>query len=112
MKFKTPEKDASALLSRFFFSGGTRSGFYRNTLAKYWWVGHSTYQATEQNKFDLLDALGPEDFSTKVTDLFYSNTFASNPTITKGICKAWRIFSDRGITNCLQEISFDLHCNI
>lgn len=97
MKFKTPEKDASALLSRFFFSGGTRSGFYRNTLAKYWWVGHSTYQATEQNKFDLLDALGPEDFSTKVTDLFYSNTFSSNPTITKGICRAWRIFSDRDI---------------
>ncbi len=97
MKFKTPEKDASALLSRFFFSGSTRSGFYRNTLAKYWWVGHSTYEANKQNKFELLDALGPEDFSTKVTDLFYSNTFASNPTITRGICKAWRIFSDRGI---------------
>ena len=97
MKLKTPEKDSSAILSRFFFSGGTRSGFYRNTLAKYWWVGHGTYQATAQNKFELLDALGPEDFSTKVTDLFYSNTFASNPTIIKGICKAWKIFSDRGI---------------
>lgn len=97
MKFKTPEKDSGAILSRFFFSGGTRSGFYRNTLAKYWWVGHGTYQATAQNKFELLDALGPDDFSTKVTDLFYSNTFASNPTITKGICSAWKIFSDRGI---------------
>lgn len=97
LKLKTPDKDAGAILSRFFFSGGTRAGFYRNTLAKYWWVGHSTYQSAAQNKFELLDALGAEDFSSKVTDLFYSNTFASNPTITKGICKAWKIFSDRGI---------------
>lgn len=96
-KLTTPDKDAGVILSRFFFSGGTRSGFYRNTLAKYWWVGHSTYQPTSQNKFELLNALGPDDFSSKVNDLFYSYTFSSNLTITKGICKAWKIFQDRKI---------------
>lgn len=98
IKIKTPEKDASILLSRFFFSGGIRAGFYRNTLAKYWWVGHATYDHTKRNKFELLDALGAEDFSSKVTDLFYSNTFASNPTITRGICRAWQIsLRERGM---------------
>lgn len=96
-KLTVTDKDASALISRFFFSGGTRSGFYRNTLARYWWVGHAVYQDGAENKFELLDFLGSEDFSTKVSDLFYSNTFSSNLNIIKGICKGWRIFTDRGI---------------
>lgn len=96
-KLKNPDADADAIISRFFFRGTYRSGFYRNTLAKCWWVGHGTYQEIHGNKFELLDALGADDLSTKMTDLFYSNTFASNPTIIKGICKGWKLFTDRGI---------------
>ena len=33
-QLKKKETDASAVISRFFFSGGTRSGFFRNGLAK------------------------------------------------------------------------------
>lgn len=102
-KQTTPDKDADAILSRFFFKGTYRSGFYRNTLAKCWWVGHGTYQNVPGNKFELLDALGADDLSTKITDLFYSNTFASNPTIIKGICKGWKIFTDRGIKLTVKE---------
>jgi hypothetical protein len=101
---KDKEKDASGILSRFFFSGGTRSGFYRNTIAKCWWVGHATYDKSNMiNHFEMLDALGPIDLSTKVSDIFYSNTFASNPTILKGICDALRFFSDHGITLRMKE---------
>lgn len=102
-KLKNIESDADAILSRFFFKGTYRSGFYRNTLAKCWWVGHGTYQEIHGNKFELLDALGVDDLSTKITDLFYSNTFASNPTIIKGICKGWKIFTDRGIKLTTRE---------
>ena len=102
-KLKNPDADADAIISRFFFKGTYRSGFYRNTLAKCWWVGHGTYQEIHGNKFELLDALGVDDLSTKITDLFYSNTFASNPTIIKGICKGWKIFTDRGIKLTTRE---------
>lgn len=100
---KTPETDTSAIISRFFFAGTKRAPFYRNTLAKYWWIGHATYQEHESNRFALLDALGPDDLSTKISDLFYSYSFSSNPTIIKGICSAWKIFSDRGIKLSVRE---------
>ena len=96
-KQKNPEVDASAIVSRFFFAGTKRGSFYRNTLAKYWWIGHATYQEHEMNRFELLDALGSVDLSSKVSDLFYSYSFSSSPNIIKGICKAWKVFSDRGI---------------
>lgn len=95
---KDKDKDTSGILSRFFFTGGTRGGFYRNTIAKCWWVGRATYDKSNMiNHFEMLDALGSNDLSTKVSDIFYSNTFASNPTILKGICDALRFFSDHGI---------------
>lgn len=103
MPLKDEAKDTGAILSRFFFSGGIRSGFFRNTLAKYWWVGRTAYMPKSTNKFELLDALGPDDFASKVTDLFYSYTFASNPSIICGICKAWKIFRDNGIKLPVRE---------
>lgn len=42
-QLKKKETDASAVISRFFFSGGGRSGFYRNVLSKCWWVGRATF---------------------------------------------------------------------
>ena len=35
---KNQKEAVSNIKSRFFFSGGTRAGLYRNTLAKCWWV--------------------------------------------------------------------------
>ena len=75
LELKDPKNDASTVLSRFFFRGGTRAGFFRNSLAKCWWVGRATYQPDLKNKFELLDALGPDDFSSKVSDFFYSTVF-------------------------------------
>ncbi len=101
---KDRKTDVSGILSRFFFSGGTRAGFYRNTIAKCWWVGRATYDKNNMvNHFEMLDALGPNDLSSKVSDIFYSNTFASNPTILKGICDALRFYSDHGIKLRMKE---------
>lgn len=95
-QLKKKETDASAVISRFFFSGGTRSGFFRNSLAKCWWVGRATFDKDNENHFARLDVIGPNDLTTKVSDIFYSNTFASNPTILAGICDALKYFSDHG----------------
>lgn len=103
MMLKDESKDESTIRSRFFFSGTFRTGFFRNALAKCWWVGKLTYQPKEANKFQLLDALGPDDFSSKVNELFYSNTFSSNPSIVIGICQAWKLFSDNGVKLTVRE---------
>ena len=97
-QLKKKETDASAAISRFFFSGGTRAGFFRNGLAKCWWVGRATFDKDNDNHFARLDAIGHNDLTTKVSDIFYSNTFASNPTILAGICDALKYFSDHGQT--------------
>lgn len=101
---KDRDKDCSGVVSRFFFSGGTRGGFYRNAIAKCWWVGRATYDKTNiTNHFEMLDALGANDLTTKISDIFYSNTFASNPVILRGICDALKFYNDRGIKLRMKE---------
>lgn len=95
MRPKDPQKDASAIISRFFFAGGGRSGMYRNTLSKCWWVGRSTYDAENADHWNRLDMIGSEDFVSKVSDIFYSNTFASNAEILQGICNGLKFFRDK-----------------
>lgn len=96
LPLRDARKDSEPVLSRFFFKGGVSSGKFRNTLSKCWWVGHGVYQYKKNNRFELLDALGADDFSTKVTDIFYSYTFSSNFTIVSGIIKGWREMIDKG----------------
>ena len=95
-QLKKKKTDSSAIISRFFFSGGIRSGFYRNGLAKCWWVGHATFDKNNVNHFEKLDIIGANDLTTKISDIFYSNTFSSNPTILSGICDGFKYFEDRG----------------
>lgn len=91
-------KEASAIKSRFFFSGGTRGGLFRNSISKCWWLGHNTFDSSRENQFEKLDAIGSNDISTKVSDIFYSYSFSSNPTILSGITKMFKYFNDREIS--------------
>lgn len=101
---KDKKKDASGIISRFYFAGGTRGGFYRNAIAKCWWVGRATYDKSNMlNHFQMLDDLGANDLSSKVSDIFYSNTFASNPVILKGICDALKFYKNYGIKLRMKE---------
>ena len=63
IRLKDSKNDASTILSRFFFKEKTRVGLFRNSLAKYWWVGQATYQKNATNKFELLDALGDRELT-------------------------------------------------
>ncbi len=102
-KPKNQEEAVSNIKSRFFFSGGIRAGLYRNSLAKCWWVGRNTYDAANTNFFEKLDIIGHSDISTKISDIFYSNNFSSNPIILGGIVKGIKYFNDEGIKLTLKE---------
>lgn len=92
------EKDSSTILSRFFFSSGARSSYFRNSLAKYWWVGRLSYDETNVNdSFYALKVIGSSDLNSKITEIFYNNTFASNPIILKAITKALGYYYEKGI---------------
>ena len=112
LQLRDEKKDSDPIISRFFFKGGVSSGKFRNTLSKCWWVGHGVYQYKKDEKFGLLDALGADDFSTKVTvELKHWNEKKSIvaagdkqsadknliiETILAGIIKGWKEATDRG----------------
>ena len=91
-----PDSDTTTIISRFFFSGAGISGKYRNTLAKCWWVGRETYLADDTFHWKMLDMIGAEDIATKVSEIFYSNTFSSNPDILLGLCRGLEFFRKHG----------------
>lgn len=100
---RAQKKSIGEIKTRYFFGGGARTGFYRNTLAKCWWVGRALYDKTSNNKFHKLDTLGSNDLSSKITDIFYSNTFSSNPVILDGIVNCFDYFNRRGIKLSVRE---------
>lgn len=100
---KNAKEAVSNIKSRFFFSGGARAGLYRNTMAKCWWVGRNTFDKTKANQFEKLDILGSRNISSIISDIFYSNTFASNPTILNGIIQGIKYFNDEGIQLTVKE---------
>ena len=103
-KPKTAKLAISNIKSRFFFSGGTRSGLYRNSISKCWWVGHNVYDGSNiTNPFIKLDIIGSNDISTKISDIFFSNNFSANPTILNGIVMAFKNFKDENINLNFRE---------
>ncbi len=94
---KKTADDSSAILLRYFYKNTGRSGMYRNTLARCWWVGRLTYSEKYSNHWELLDAIGHEDIISKISDIFYSNTFSSNTDILEGFCQGLKFFRDRNI---------------
>lgn len=100
---KDTEKDASGIISRFFYTYSGRSGFFRNAIAKSWWVGRLAYDSQSTDKFIKLSYLGSSDFSTKVSDIFYSNSFSANPVILKGICEGIWYYHEKGIKLLVKE---------
>lgn len=102
-KPKSQKEAVSGIKSRFFFSGGIRAGLYRNTLSKCWWVGRNTYNPSNPNHFEKLDTLGSKDISSKISDIFYSYNFSSNPVILEGIIEGLGYFKEINIPLTVKE---------
>lgn len=96
---KDPAKDASRAVSQFFFKkGGGASSRFRNTMARYWWIGRLTYDLVPNgdDHWAGLDKIGSEDFSSKINEIFYNNTFSYNPQILRGIAEGIDYFRQHG----------------
>lgn len=102
-KPKDSKKEAGELRTRFFYSGGTRAGFYRNTLAKCWWVGRNTYDASSSKPFEKLDIIGSNDINSKITEFFFNFTFSSNPFVLEGIIDAIMYFREKDVVLSVRE---------
>lgn len=86
------QKDADDITARFFFARRDKA-LFRHTLAKCWWVPHLLYdKETTGDPYWRLRALGPQQFSTKVTDIFVNYGYSRNRTVLDGIV--------RGIQRC------------
>lgn len=98
-KPKTPAKCAGIIETRYFFKDGNRSGIYRNALAKAWWVGKRTYDASDLvNPHRRLDIIGSHDLVTLINEIFYNYNFSANETILEGIVEGIKYFRDNDIT--------------
>ena len=94
---KSAEKEVGAIQTRFFYKNSSRSGFYRNTLSKCWWVGHNTFNPNnDKNHFESLDIIGSNDLNSKINEFFYNFTFSSNPEVMSAIIEALRVFKEEG----------------
>lgn len=93
----SPEKEAGEILTRFFYKGSGKSGFYRNTISKCWWIGHNTYRASKDNNFEVLDIIGFNDFNSKMNEIFYNFNFTANKNIMNGITDALLELNNEGI---------------
>lgn len=100
---KKSKDDSSAIQMRFFYKSSGRSGMFRNTLARCWWTGRLTYSDKYTNHWELLDAIGAEDIISKISDIFYSYTYSSNPDIVEGFCEGLKFFRDRNIHVATRE---------
>lgn len=89
------KKSLGEIRTRFFFNGGVRSGSYRNTLSKCWWVGKCTYD--NETKFKKLDIIGSNSISSKISDIFHNYNFVSNKTILNGIIYGIEYFNNNEI---------------
>lgn len=94
---KAKDREAGEICSRFFLKGGGRGSLFRNTLAKYWWVGHNSYDPSNtENHFENLDVIGVVDFVSKVHEIYHSNNFSSNPNVRLAIIDSLRKFNEEG----------------
>lgn len=91
---KKTADDASAITMRFYYRTSSRSGMFRNALARCWWTGRLTYTNKYANHWELLDAIGSEDLISKISDIFYSNAYSSNAAIVEGFCEGLKFFRD------------------
>ena len=87
-------KSADEIKGRYFFEN--KSGIFSNTLAMYWWTGHTLYDMTKANPFEKLDIIGASDIRTKIM-LIFNYPFVRNPNITNGIVKCFKYFNDKDI---------------
>jgi len=79
-----------------FFRNGNKRSLFVHILARLWWVGHMTYDETEESPYRLTEFFCEKDFSARSV-IFFSSNFTSNKNITRGILRSLIKLKENGI---------------
>lgn len=86
MRYRWPAESETAMMNHYFFSYTAKRSLFRNGIARLWWIGHLTYDASrEDNKFALTEYV-----CRKMDHIYYllDINFGNNPGIVRAVIKA------------------------
>lgn len=96
MRYRWPAESETAMMNHYFFSYSPKRSLFRNGIARLWWIGHLTYDASrEDNKFALTEYVcSKQDHINLLLDI----NFGNNPSIVRAVIKALMDSEAEGIT--------------
>ena len=95
MRYRWPADSETAMMNHYFFSYSPKRSLFRNGIARLWWIGHLTYDSTqEENKFALTEYVcSKQDHINLLLDI----NFGNNPNIVRAVIKALMDSESEGI---------------
>ena len=86
MRYRWPAESETTMMNHYFFSYSPKRSLFRNGIARLWWIGHLTYDASrEDNKFALTEYVcSKQDHINLLLDI----NFGNNPDIVRAVIKA------------------------
>lgn len=86
MRYRWPAESETAMMNHYFFSYSPKRSLFRNGIARLWWIGHLTYDASrEDNKFALTEYVcSKQDHINLLLDI----NFGNNSGIVRAVIKA------------------------
>ena len=85
MRYRWMPKSCVDKADRFFFNNTSKRSLFRNGIARLWWIGYHTYDASRIDPYELTAFVcRDQDFINNVLDI----GFANNATITKAVLVA------------------------
>lgn len=95
MRYRWPAESETAMMNHYFFSYSPKRSLFRNGIARLWWIGHLTYDASrEDNKFALTEYVcSKQDHINLLLDI----NFGNNPNIVRAVVKALMDSETEGI---------------
>ena len=86
MRYRWPAESETTMMNHYFFSYSPKRSLFRNGIARLWWIGHLTYDASrEDNKFALTEYVcSKQDHINLLLDI----NFGNNPNIVRAVIKA------------------------
>lgn len=95
MRYRWPAESETAMMNHYFFSYSPKRSLFRNGIARLWWIGHLTYDASrEDNKFALTEYVcSKQDHINLLLDI----NFGNNPDIVRAVIKALMDAESEGV---------------
>lgn len=86
MRYRWPAESETSMMNHYFFSYSPKRSLFRNGIARLWWIGHLTFDASrEDNKYALTEYVcSKQDHINLLLDI----NFGNNPNIVKAVIKA------------------------